>query len=60
MIDLVNEAPITAADRATFDRFLASFRFASLARVVTATDSGCALSLSAARRRLRSPRRSAS
>ena len=27
VIDLVNEAPITPADRETFDRFLASFRF---------------------------------
>lgn len=28
-IDLVNEVPITATERATFDRFLASFRFGS-------------------------------
>jgi hypothetical protein len=28
VIDLVNESPLTTAERATFDRFLASFRFA--------------------------------
>jgi len=44
MINFVGYSPITPVDRATFDRFLASFRFSTVA-VVTATDTGCTSSV---------------